>query len=150
MSRGIKALIRIPAKVVFVGGLFVLSACGHLGPQKNLYQALGGAKGVDAIVYELIVRIADDERVVDRFHNVDISRFKAGLETYICSVANGPCDYTGDSMQVVHAGHQYTDTEFNTIVQLLIEAMEAEGVPTVTQNRLLARLAPDYEAIVYQ
>lgn len=150
MRTGMKVWIEVPAKVVFVVALFLLTACTQLGSQKNLYQALGGAEGVDAIVYELIVRIADDERVVDRFHNVDISRFKTGLETYICSVANGPCEYTGDSMQVVHAGHNYTDTEFNTIVELLIEAMEAEGVPTATQNRLLARLAPDYEAIVYQ
>lgn len=142
--------MRTSMKAFGILSLCLLAACSQLGPQKTLYQALGGADGVDAIVYELIVRIADDERVVDRFHNVDISRFKAGLETYICSVANGPCEYTGDSMQVVHAGHQYTDTEFNTIVELLIEAMEAEGVATATQNRLLARLAPDYESIVYQ
>jgi len=127
-----------------------LSACTSTGGDRTLYQALGGAEGVDAIVYDLIVRIADDERVVDRFRNVDINRFKTGLETYICSVSDGPCDYTGDSMRVVHAGHQYTDTEFNTIVELLIEAMEAQQVSTVAQNRLLARLAPDYADIVYQ
>lgn len=129
--------------------VFFLSACTSTGGDRTLYQALGGAEGVDAIVYDLIVRIADDERVVDRFHNVDINRFKTGLETYICSVSDGPCDYTGDSMRVVHAGHQYTDTEFNTIVELLIEAMEAQGVATPTQNRLLARLAQDYEDVVY-
>lgn len=128
----------------------LLSACSHLAPERNLYQALGGAEGVDAIVYGLIVRIADDERVVDRFHNVDIQRFKTGLETYICSVSDGPCSYTGDSMRLVHAGHHYTDVEFNTIVQLLIESMEAEAVPTPVQNRLLARLARDYEDIVYR
>ncbi|UZJ43885.1 group 1 truncated hemoglobin [Marinimicrobium sp. C6131] len=130
-----------------------LSACTSTstttGGDRTLYQALGGAEGVDAIVYDLIVRIADDERVVHRFKNVDINRFKSGLETYICSVSDGPCDYTGDSMRVVHAGHQYTDTEFNTIVELLIEAMEAQGVATPTQNRLLARLAQDYEDVVY-
>ncbi len=130
--------------------LFFISACTSAASDRNLYQALGGTEGVDAIVYDLIVRIADDERVVDRFKNVDINRFKTGLEHYICHVSNGPCDYTGDSMQVVHAGHQYTDTEFNTIVELLIEAMEAQEVPTTAQNRLLARLAKDYEDIVYQ
>lgn len=129
--------------------VLLLSACTSTSTDCTLYQALGGADGVDAIVYNLIVRIADDERVVDRFHNVDINRYKAGLETYICSVSEGPCDYTGDSIRVVHAGHQYTDTEFNTIVELLIEAMEAEGVATPTQNRLLARLAKDYEDVVY-
>lgn len=131
-------------------GALLLAGCSALNPSPNLYQQLGGESGVEAIVYDLIVRIADDERVVDRFRNVDISRFKEGFETYICSVSGGPCEYTGDSMQVVHAGHYYTDTEFNAIVELLVEAMEAQAVPIAAQNRLLARLAPDYDDIVYQ
>ncbi len=136
-------------RLSFLVLVFLLGACTSTSADRTLYQALGGTEGVDAIVYDLIVRIADDERVVDRFKNVDINRFKTGLEIYICSVSNGPCDYTGDSMRVVHAGHQYTDTEFNAIVELLIEAMEAQGVATPTQNRLLARLAEDYEDVVY-
>lgn len=128
----------------------LLGACANPAQQPNLYQQLGGEEGVDALVYELLVRIADDERVVDRFRNVDISRFKAGFENYICSVSGGPCEYTGESMQVVHAGHNYTDTEFNAIVDLLIEAMDARDLPVTTQNRLLAKLAPTYSDIVYQ
>ncbi len=135
-------------------GTLLLAGCGTLNTtsdsESNLYQQLGGESGVEAIVYDMIVRIADDERVVERLRNVDIARFQQGLETYICSVSNGPCEYTGESMQVVHAGHNYTDTEFNTIVELLIEAMEAQEVPVAAQNRLLARLAPDYSDIVYQ
>lgn len=128
----------------------LLGACASPAKQPNLYQQLGGEEGVDALVYELLVRIAEDDRVVDRFRNVDISRFKEGFENYICSVSGGPCEYTGESMQVVHAGHNYTDTEFNAIVDLLIEAMEARDLPVTTQNRLLAKLAPDYSDIVYQ
>lgn len=133
-----------------VGLLFLLSGCTTTAPSTSLYEDLGGAEGVDAIVYGLIVRIADDERVVERFRHVDIDRFKTGLETYICSVSGGPCEYTGESMQVVHAGHQYTDREFNAIVALLIESMEEQELPVAAQNRLLARLAPDYGNIVYQ
>lgn len=134
-------------------GTLLLAGCGTLNTtsdsQANLYQQLGGESGVEAIVYDLIVRIADDERVVDRFRNVDITRFKHGFENYVCSVSGGPCEYTGESMRVVHAGHNYTDTEFNAIVELLIDAMEAQEVPVPTQNRLLAKLAPDYSNIVY-
>lgn len=135
-------------KGLFSAALLILASCTPF--HSNLYQDLGGEAKIDAVVYDLIVRIADDERVVDRFHNVDIGRFKAGLETYICSVSGGPCEYTGEPMQVVHAGHNYTDTEFNAIVELLIEAMEAQHVPIGAQNRLLAKLAPDYRDIVYQ
>lgn len=136
--------------VMAVTLLLTLGGCATQDDAHSLYQDLGGEQTVDAVVYDTIVLIANDHRVVDRFRNVDIERFRQGLADYICSVSGGPCEYTGDSMRTVHAGHNYTDTEFNAIVELLIEAMEANEVPVSAQNRLLAQLAPDYRDIVYQ
>jgi len=130
--------------------LVTLGGCATNDASRSLYQDLGGTETIDAVVYDTIVLVANDHRVVDRFRNVDIERFREGFVEYICSVSGGPCEYTGDSMRTVHAGHNYTDTEFNAIVELLIEAMEANDVPVSAQNRLLAQLAPDYRDIVYQ
>jgi len=123
-----------------------MSACSPLGkpPADNLYQ------GIEALVYDLLVEIAADERIVERFRDVNIPRFRQGLESYICSISGGPCEYSGESMQVVHAGHGYTDVEFNALVDDLIRAMEKRQLPVATQNRLLALLAPSYRDIVYQ
>jgi hemoglobin len=52
-------------------------------------------------------------------------------------------------MQQVHAGHQYTNTEFNAIVADLIKAMERKKIPVATQNQLLSVLAPSYGDVVY-
>ena len=130
--------------------LAFLTGCATPAPETSLYRQLGGESGLDTITTELIRNIAADERVRHRFRNVDIMRFKSGFETYLCAVSEGPCDYQGDSMQVIHAGHDYTDKEFNAIVDLLVDAMELLDVPTAAQNRLLARLAPSYRDIVYQ
>ena len=133
--------------------IFVLTAllgCASGTQSPNLYQRLGGEPGVDAIVYQLIVNISQDERVIERFRGVDIERFRTGLVQYICSVSSEECQYQGDSMQVVHAGHDYTDTEFNAIVENLMKAMESQKVPTRVQNELLAILAKDYDSIVYR
>ncbi|KJS04271.1 MAG: hypothetical protein VR73_14860 [Gammaproteobacteria bacterium BRH_c0] len=129
-----------------------MSACSPLGkpPADNLYQRLGGEQGIEALVYDLLVEIAADERIVERFRDVNIPRFRQGLESYICSISGGPCEYSGESMQVVHAGHGYTDVEFNALVDDLIRAMEKRQLPVATQNRLLALLAPSYRDIVYQ
>jgi len=135
-------------KALALALLLAVSGCAT-NESRSLYQDLGGEETIDAVVYDTIVLIANDHRVVDRFRNVDIERFRQGLADYICSVSGGPCEYTGDSMRTVHAGHNYTDTEFNAIVELLIEAMEANDVPVSAQNRLLAQLAPDYRDIVY-
>lgn len=145
MFRSIAAL-----KALALAFMLAVSGCASTDSSRSLYQDLGGEQAVDAVVYDTIVLIANDPRVVERFRNVDIERFRQGLADYICSVSGGPCEYTGDSMRTVHAGHHYTDTEFNAIVELLIKAMEANEVPISAQNRLLAKLAPDYRDIVYQ
>ncbi|BFM19139.1 group I truncated hemoglobin [Gilvimarinus japonicus] len=129
---------------------FSVIGCTLSSQNISLYDRLGGESGVDAIVYQLLVNISQDPRVFERFNGVDIEKFRAGFAQYICSVSGGDCEYQGDNMQQVHAGHDYTDTEFNAIVGNLIQAMEHEGVPTRTQNALLRRLAPSYKDVVYQ
>lgn len=138
-------------KVIVAILLVFLSACNFLPAQKdNLYQQLGGMEGIDGLVYDMLVNFAADERIVGRFRDVNIQRFKTGFVNYVCSISGGPCQYTGDSMQVVHAGHNYTNTEFNAVVDNLIKAMEKRGLPIATQNQLLALLAPSYKDVVYQ
>ncbi len=126
-----------------------LAACAN-GTKKSLYDELGQYEGIDNIVRELIFVIAKDERVKPRYKGVNMQHFKKGLSDYICELSGGPCDYNNENMQQVHAGHNYTNTEFNAIVDDLILAMEKRGVPVATQNRLLALLAPAYKDVVYQ
>lgn len=129
--------------------LCVMTACTN-APQKSLYDELGQYDGIDNIVRELIFIIAKDERVKSRYKGVNMQHFKKGLSDYICELSGGPCDYENENMKLVHAGHNYTNTEFNAIVDDLIIAMEKRGVPVGTQNRLLALLAPAYKDVVYQ
>ena len=127
----------------------VLVSCANQSPS-SLYDELGQYEGIDNIVRELIFIIAKDERVKERYKGVNLQHFKKGLSDYICEVSGGPCDYANENMKIVHAGHNYTNTEFNAIVDNLILAMDRHGVPSTTQNRLLALLAKDYKDVVYQ
>lgn len=136
-------------KLIWIFLACLLVACAHTRTSASLYDRLGQYEGIDGLVTELIYVIAQDERVKPRYKGVNMEKFKKGLSDYICEKAQGPCKYTGDSMQVVHAGHNYTNTEFNAIVGNLIVAMERKKIPTGTQNELLALLAPDYKDVVY-
>lgn len=127
----------------------VLVSCANQSPS-SLYDELGQYEGIDNIVRELIFIIAKDERVKERYKGVNLQHFKKGLSDYICEVSGGPCDYANENMKIVHAGHNYTNTEFNAIVDNLILAMDRRGVPSTTQNRLLELLAKDYKDVVYQ
>jgi len=130
---------------------FLLMACANQSStEQSLYDALGQYEGITKITHQLILVIAKDERVKHRYKGANMSRFKKGMSDYVCVAVGGPCEYSGDNMQLVHAGHNYTNTEFNAIVDDLILAMEQLDIPVTTQNRLLAKLAPTYKDVVYQ
>ena len=140
----------LPIAVLCLG----LTACA--GPEKptadddSLYQALGGQAGIALIVEGLLINISDNPRIVHHFEDTDIDRLHDMLIEQFCFEAGGPCEYTGDSMIDSHAGMQINEGEFNALVEDLVDAMQAQGVPVTAQNRLLARLAPMRGDIIYR
>lgn len=125
-----------------------ISACAHK-PKDQLYQQLGGQDGISQIVHQLILEIAKDPVIKPRFKGVNMTKFKTGLTYYICDITGGPCQYQNDSLETIHAGHNYTHSEFNALVSDLVKAMETQKVPVTVQNQLLKLLADSYKEIVY-
>lgn len=123
--------------------LALLAGCAQQ-PAKDdsLYQDLGQRAGIQRIVEGMLLNIAKDERIVERFRRVNIVRLRDKLVEQFCVEAGGPCRYTGDSMAESHKGQNLTPSDFNALVEDLIDAMDAEKIPVPVQNRLIARLAP--------
>ncbi|MCK6186464.1 group 1 truncated hemoglobin [Pseudomonas sp. EYE_354] len=120
----------------------LLSACAGQPPQDDsLYRDLGALPGITRIVEGMLLNIARDERIVERFRRIDIQRLRNKLIEQFCVEAGGPCNYTGDSMAESHKGQNVSRSDFNALVEDLINAMDREGVPVPVQNRLIARLA---------
>lgn len=111
-------------------------------PSATLYEQLGGERGVAAITENLLDALAADPLVAPTFAHVDITRWKRVFAEYLCQAADGPCRYSGDSMEEVHRGMAIDEAMFNAVVEDLIQAMDREHVPVRVQNRLIARLAP--------
>ncbi|MGN2438181.1 globin domain-containing protein [Pseudomonas syringae] len=123
--------------------LTVLAGCAQQPPKDDsLYQDLGQRAGIQRIVEGMLLNIAKDERIVERFRKIDIVRLRDKLVEQLCVEAGGPCRYTGDSMAESHKGQNLTPSDFNALVENLIAAMDTENVPIPAQNRLIARLAP--------
>ncbi|WP_421548663.1 group I truncated hemoglobin [Pseudomonas sp. QD4] len=121
----------------------LLGACAQQPARDDsLYRALGERPGITRIVEGTLLNIARDPRIVERFRKIDIQRLRNKLIEQFCVEAGGPCTYTGDSMAESHKGQNVSRSDFNALVEDLIAAMEAQGVPVPAQNRLLARLAP--------
>ena len=121
----------------------LLAACAQQAPRDDgLYRALGAEPGIVRIVEGMLLGSARDPRIARHFRDIDIERLREKLIEQLCFESGGPCVYTGDSMEESHKGMRLTPSDFNALVEHLQDAMEAEGVPTPAQNRLLARLAP--------
>ena len=127
-----------------------LGACSAVPDEENLYLALGGEQAIAVIVENFILEIARDERIIDHFEVSNVQRFRVMMNEHLCMVADGPCEYTGDSMIDTHAGMGVTESDFNAIVENMMAAMNKAGIPLGPQNRLLARLATFRGEIIYR
>ncbi|MDO6720733.1 group 1 truncated hemoglobin [Psychrosphaera sp. 1_MG-2023] len=124
-----------------------LTAC--VTTNVTLYQQLGGDKKIELIVDNFIEEIQFNKKIFQYFTESDVDRFREKLIEHICVIADGNCQYTGDTMQQVHEGMNITETDFNTTVDLLISAMTKADVPHRIQNQLLQRLAKLRHEILY-
>ena len=122
--------------------VLLMLGCQTPNQTSNLYEEIGGKAKLEEIAGNFIREIGYHPKVSAHFEDTNLDRFYEKFIEHTCQLAGGPCRYSGDAMEEVHAGMQITEAEFNIIVDLLINAMDKSAVPHRLQNRLLARLAP--------
>jgi hemoglobin len=125
-------------------------ASGPLGMASSapLYQQLGGVDNITRFSDRTMDRVAQDPRTRRTFEGVKMPYLKASVSAYICKVADGPCVYEGQDMKKSHADLKLGGSEFELMVTVLREELDAAGVPTAAKNELLRRLAPSKRDIV--
>jgi hemoglobin len=114
----------------------------------GLYQALGERAGIDAVVAGLLKRSAANPRIADKFKGIKLKGLQDQITDQLCELTGGPCHYEGNSMKDAHADLDLTMAHFNALVEDLQQALDEQGVPFRTQNRLLALLAPMYRDVL--
>ncbi|MFS2117362.1 group I truncated hemoglobin [Herbaspirillum frisingense] len=126
-----------------------LALAGTLGaaqaqtpPDDSLYRALGGLPVLQKVVDDFMANMLADRRIKHTFAESNIERVKQKLVEQFCQLSGGGCIYTGDPMREVHQGLKLSNADFNALVEDLQLAMDANGISSHTQNRLLALLAP--------
>lgn len=114
----------------------------------SLYIALGGKANIHRFVADLVQSVQLDPRIRDSYDGTDFVRLAAKLEEQFCEVSGGPCKYSGKDMKTVHEDLKVNRAQFNALVENLQAAMAKNDVPSRTQNRLLALLAPMHRDVV--
>jgi len=114
----------------------------------SLFDDLGGLDRIERFTNRLVDLTFEDPRTAHQFKHTKKERLARLLTDQFCELSGGPCRYKGLNMKKSHIKLGITEAEFNALVEQLQQAMDEEGVPYRTQNRLLALLAPMKRDIV--
>lgn len=113
-----------------------------VAPAPGLYQALGEQAGIRQLMDDFVPRLKADARIGRLFKDTKPALLAESLTEQVCLLSGGPCAYKGASMKDAHADMHITRADFNALVEVLQQAMDARGIPFTRQNQLLALLAP--------
>lgn len=114
----------------------------------SLYQQLGSQSGIELVANRTMDRVSTDPRSKRSFQGIKMPYLKKSVAAYLCKVADGPCQYEGETMAHAHAKSNITASEFDLMVSVLREELDRAGVSEGAKNELLRRLAPARRDIV--
>jgi hemoglobin len=136
------------AAALFVGTPAFAQSAPPRPADDSLYQTLGGQAGLAKLMDRFMERLLSDARMRPFFKDADQKHVKEQLVLQLCELSGGPCRRDGPDMKQAHDGMDVTRADFNALVEVLQDTMDAQGIPFRAQNRLLARLAPMHREIV--
>jgi hemoglobin len=136
------------AAALFIGTPAFAQSAPPRPADDGLYQALGGHSGLAKLMDRFMEQLLADARMRPFFKDADQKHVKEQLVLQLCELSGGPCRRDGPDMKQAHDGMDVTRADFNALVEVLQDTMDAQGIPFRAQNRLLARLAPMHREIV--
>lgn len=98
----------------------------------SLYDELGGAKALDAVVDSFYKKVLADDRVNGFFDATDMVRQAKKQKAFLTFAFGGPNKYTGKHMNAAHAHlveRGLNDSHVDAIVELLGATLKEFGVP---------------------
>ena len=111
--------------------------------KRTIYDEIGGAPAVDAVVEELYRRLLADPELLSYFEGRDMSRLQAHQRALVTVALGGTSEeYNGRMMHPAHAGLAITDEAFDRVLGHLAAVLAGAGVPAVTTAKILAILQP--------
>ena len=133
------------AAVVFA---LVSSPSAASAADDTLYAAFGKKEGIAALMNDFAKRLVADARTRPFFERANLDNLEKQLTDQLCALSGGPCTYGGKDMKTTHAGMNVGKSDFNALVEILQQAMDARHIPFTDQNRMLALLAPMHRDII--
>lgn len=107
----------------------------------KLFDRLGGATHIAAIVRDMYDRVLADPELAPFFENVPMERLQGMQFEFLASALDGPIVYTGAELTAIHRGRGITGQHFAKFCGHFADAAEAAGASKQDVDEALARLA---------
>ncbi len=108
--------------------------------QANLYERLGGATGIHAIVEDIWANHTSNPLVKNRYVESDPENVKRLVREFFCAGIGGPETYTGRDMLTAHTGMNISDEEFVAVVDDVLKALDSNSVGQKERDEVLCIL----------
>jgi hemoglobin len=135
-------LTRYALALGFTLSCVLAASAPHAQTSGSLYAELGGEKVLTKIVADAIKLWEENPVLAAQFKDANTDRLEKLLVQQFCALAGGGCKYEGNDMKSVHEKMGVTTAQFNALAEDLQTALSRNGIPSSTQNRLIALLAP--------
>jgi hemoglobin len=132
---------------LFITLLLALAGSAHAADD-SVYRAFGEKAGIATLMQDFVSRLQADQRIGRHFKDSNPAELARQLTDQLCKVSGGPCVYEGAPMREAHRDLDIRRADFNRLVEVLQDCMDARGIPFATQNRMLALLAPMHREII--
>lgn len=106
----------------------------------SLYQRLGGAERIAAIVDDLVDRHAVNPVIATRFAGKDLPKLKHLATQFFCMGSGGPQAYEGRDLRAAHTGMNISEQELVAVIDDAVAALQAQQVGPVEVNEVVAIL----------
>ena len=115
--------------IIFLRCLNLLAGC-TTQPNTSLYHQLGEQAGLEKLTDSFITQIGNDKQVFHYFEHSNISHFRQGFISHLCSLVEGPCEYKGDSMVAIHTGMNINRKRLQSRCRFINKCNERAKYPT--------------------
>ncbi len=134
---------RSPAVPVILGviALGVLQSSPALGQERSLYERLGGYEAISAVVHDFAGKLFVDPQVGSFFKGMGTDTRNSFIQkniNLVCNVTGGPCKIISRPARTVHTGLGITESDFNVVVQHLVDTLDHFEVPAREKQELLS------------
>lgn len=112
-----------------------------MSDEPTLYDRIGGERTIHNLIDNFYDRVLDDDELAGFFAHTSMEKLRHMQKEFFAAALDGPVEYGGSELAVVHQGRGITRHHFTRFVDHLIETLQSIGVSEHDIDEIIPRIA---------